>query len=125
MTKLLIFLSSDQTPTPTRFLKHCDESGLFQELAIENPFEQDFQKVTPGPGSSAKQPTQQEDEAESGAQGKSGVEGRTESATVTVSTSTLPISSATRLQNTVSTAIPVAPPANLVNPEKPVSIAIS
>lgn len=29
----------DQTPTPTRFLKNCEEVGLFNELA--NSFDQD------------------------------------------------------------------------------------
>ena len=29
---------SDQTPTPTRFLRNCEEAGLFQELEA-NPFE--------------------------------------------------------------------------------------
>jgi hypothetical protein len=35
----------DQTPTPTRFLRNCEEAGLFQELDT-NPFEQDFKSVT-------------------------------------------------------------------------------
>ena len=40
MVSLSLSLSlSDQTPTPTRFLRNCEESGLFQELA-DNPFEQ-------------------------------------------------------------------------------------
>ena len=30
---------ADQTPTPTRFLRNCEETGLFQELET-NPFEQ-------------------------------------------------------------------------------------
>lgn len=34
---------SDQTPTPTRFLKNCEEVGLFNELA--HSFEQEFRKV--------------------------------------------------------------------------------
>ncbi|XP_072106931.1 cyclic AMP-dependent transcription factor ATF-7-like isoform X3 [Mobula birostris] len=34
---------ADQTPTPTRFLKNCEEVGLFTELA--NPFEQEFKKA--------------------------------------------------------------------------------
>ncbi|XP_051933214.1 cyclic AMP-dependent transcription factor ATF-7b isoform X3 [Hippocampus zosterae] len=34
---------ADQTPTPTRFLKNCEEVGLFNDLA--NSFEQDFCKV--------------------------------------------------------------------------------
>uniref|UniRef100_A0A4W3I3H3 Cyclic AMP-dependent transcription factor ATF-7 n=1 Tax=Callorhinchus milii TaxID=7868 RepID=A0A4W3I3H3_CALMI len=34
---------ADQTPTPTRFLKNCEEVGLFNELA--NPFEQEFKKA--------------------------------------------------------------------------------
>ena len=32
-------LVTDQTPTPTRFLRNCEETGLFQELEA-NPFEQ-------------------------------------------------------------------------------------
>ncbi|XP_072349709.1 cyclic AMP-dependent transcription factor ATF-7-like [Scyliorhinus torazame] len=34
---------ADQTPTPTRFLKNCEEVGLFNELA--SPFEQEFKKA--------------------------------------------------------------------------------
>ncbi len=34
---------SDQTPTPTRFLKNCEEVGLFSELA--GSFEQDLRKT--------------------------------------------------------------------------------
>lgn len=33
----------DQTPTPTRFLKNCEEVGLFNELA--SSFEQEFPKA--------------------------------------------------------------------------------
>ncbi|KAM8856255.1 cyclic AMP-dependent transcription factor ATF-2 isoform 1-T2 [Spinachia spinachia] len=33
---------ADQTPTPTRFLKNCEEVGLFNELA--SPFDHDFKK---------------------------------------------------------------------------------
>lgn len=33
------FFLPDQTPTPTRFLKNCEEVGLFNELA--SSFEQD------------------------------------------------------------------------------------
>ncbi|KAL4655508.1 cyclic AMP-dependent transcription factor ATF-7-like [Arapaima gigas] len=33
---------ADQTPTPTRFLKNCEEVGLFNELA--SSFEQEFRK---------------------------------------------------------------------------------
>lgn len=36
-----LFLA-DQTPTPTRFLKNCEEVGLFNELA--SSFEQEFCK---------------------------------------------------------------------------------
>ena len=46
----------DQTPTPTRFLRTCEESGLFQELEEANPFEQDFKDATPTGSSPAKQP---------------------------------------------------------------------
>uniref|UniRef100_A0A8C7V5S1 Cyclic AMP-dependent transcription factor ATF-7 n=1 Tax=Oncorhynchus mykiss TaxID=8022 RepID=A0A8C7V5S1_ONCMY len=34
---------ADQTPTPTRFLKNCEEVGLFNELA--SSFEQEFRKA--------------------------------------------------------------------------------
>nr|XP_043880681.1 cyclic AMP-dependent transcription factor ATF-7b isoform X3 [Solea senegalensis] len=34
---------ADQTPTPTRFLKNCEEVGLFNELATS--FEQEFNKA--------------------------------------------------------------------------------
>ncbi|XP_056129757.1 cyclic AMP-dependent transcription factor ATF-7b isoform X1 [Lampris incognitus] len=34
---------ADQTPTPTRFLKNCEEVGLFSELA--NSLEQEFRKA--------------------------------------------------------------------------------
>lgn len=37
-------LISDQTPTPTRFLKNCEEVGLFNELA--SPFENEFKKAS-------------------------------------------------------------------------------
>uniref|UniRef100_A0A8C4Q8W8 C2H2-type domain-containing protein n=1 Tax=Eptatretus burgeri TaxID=7764 RepID=A0A8C4Q8W8_EPTBU len=34
---------ADQTPTPTRFLKSCEEVGLFNEL--DSPLEQDMKKL--------------------------------------------------------------------------------
>lgn len=34
---------SDQTPTPTRFLKNCEEVGLFSELDCS--FEHEFRKA--------------------------------------------------------------------------------
>ncbi|KAJ8359013.1 hypothetical protein SKAU_G00155380 [Synaphobranchus kaupii] len=36
-------MPDDQTPTPTRFLKNCEEVGLFSELA--SSFEQEFRKT--------------------------------------------------------------------------------
>uniref|UniRef100_A0A672QPA1 Uncharacterized protein n=1 Tax=Sinocyclocheilus grahami TaxID=75366 RepID=A0A672QPA1_SINGR len=47
--ELLLFMAlwatvADQTPTPTRFLKNCEEVGLFNELT--SPFEHDFKKAT-------------------------------------------------------------------------------
>lgn len=38
-------LTGDQTPTPTRFLKSCEELGLFQEFT-RNPFDEEFRKAT-------------------------------------------------------------------------------
>uniref|UniRef100_A0A8B9STG8 Cyclic AMP-dependent transcription factor ATF-7 n=1 Tax=Anas platyrhynchos TaxID=8839 RepID=A0A8B9STG8_ANAPL len=37
---------ADQTPTPTRFLKNCEEVGLFNELA--SSFEHEFKKASAG-----------------------------------------------------------------------------
>lgn len=42
-----LFCVSDQTPTPTKFLKNCEEIGLFQELN-KNPFEEAFKKAMDG-----------------------------------------------------------------------------
>lgn len=44
----------DQTPTPTKFLKNCEEIGLFQDLT-KNPFEEAFKKAseTGGPDGSS------------------------------------------------------------------------
>ncbi|XP_014670359.1 PREDICTED: cyclic AMP-dependent transcription factor ATF-7-like isoform X2 [Priapulus caudatus] len=36
---------ADQTPTPTRFLRNCEEVGLFQDLHSVNPFEESFKKA--------------------------------------------------------------------------------
>lgn len=36
---------ADQTPTPTRFIRNCEEVGLFQELQNVNPFDEGFKKA--------------------------------------------------------------------------------
>ncbi|CAH1979586.1 unnamed protein product [Acanthoscelides obtectus] len=36
---------ADQTPTPTRFIKNCEELGLFQDLQNVNPFDEVFKKA--------------------------------------------------------------------------------
>ncbi|TRZ00027.1 hypothetical protein DNTS_033578 [Danionella cerebrum] len=45
---------ADQTPTPTRFLKNCEEVGLFNELA--SSFEQEFRKAQDDEDKRAKNP---------------------------------------------------------------------
>lgn len=42
--KTNIFMA-DQTPTPTRFIRNCEEVGLFQDLQNVNPFEETFRKA--------------------------------------------------------------------------------
>ncbi|KAK9503954.1 hypothetical protein O3M35_010404 [Rhynocoris fuscipes] len=37
--------ASDQTPTPVRFIRQCEEIGLFQDLQNVNPFEETFRKA--------------------------------------------------------------------------------
>ncbi len=44
----------DQTPTPTRFLKNCEEVGLFNEL--DSSFEQEFPKAQEDEDKRAKNP---------------------------------------------------------------------
>lgn len=36
---------TDQTPTPTRFLRQCEEVGLFQEISL-NPFDEQFRRAS-------------------------------------------------------------------------------
>lgn len=44
---LIVDFSADQTPTPTKFLRNCEEIGLFSELTpSKNPFEDAFKKAT-------------------------------------------------------------------------------
>lgn len=43
MWLLFFWVFPDQTPTPTRFLKNCEEVGLFNELA--GSFDQEFGKT--------------------------------------------------------------------------------
>ena len=41
----------DQTPTPTKFLRNCEEIGLFNSADFKNPFDDAFSKaVTEGKG---------------------------------------------------------------------------
>lgn len=44
-----IMLAADQTPTPTRFIRSCEEVGLFQDLHNDNdndnPFEETFRRA--------------------------------------------------------------------------------
>ncbi|KAH3701091.1 cyclic AMP-dependent transcription factor ATF-2-like [Dreissena polymorpha] len=46
-------LFTDQTPTPTKFLKSCEEIGLFQDLVHKNPFEDSFKKAMGDHGDNA------------------------------------------------------------------------
>ncbi|KPI96449.1 Cyclic AMP-dependent transcription factor ATF-2 [Papilio xuthus] len=36
---------ADQTPTPTRFIRNCEEVGLFQDLQNVNPFDEGFKRA--------------------------------------------------------------------------------
>lgn len=37
----LYLLSTDQTPTPTRFLRNCEEVGLFSDLELDQTSEEE------------------------------------------------------------------------------------
>ena len=41
----MVIIFADQTPTPTRFIRNCEEVGLFQDLQNVNPFEETFRKA--------------------------------------------------------------------------------
>ncbi|XP_050293528.1 uncharacterized protein LOC126734064 [Anthonomus grandis grandis] len=43
---------SDQTPTPTRFIRNCEEVGLFQDLQNVNPFDESFKNAVENPAAS-------------------------------------------------------------------------
>jgi hypothetical protein len=38
-------ISADQTPTPTRLIKNCEEVGLFEDLQHVNPFDETFRNA--------------------------------------------------------------------------------
>lgn len=38
-------LSADQTPTPTRLIRNCEEVGLFDDLQHVNPFDETFRRA--------------------------------------------------------------------------------
>lgn len=42
---IFCFVTADQTPTPTRFIRNCEEVGLFQDLQNVNPFEETFRRA--------------------------------------------------------------------------------
>ncbi|XP_030368825.1 cyclic AMP-dependent transcription factor ATF-2 [Scaptodrosophila lebanonensis] len=45
--------ATDQTPTPTRLIKNCDEVGLFEDLRHVNPFDIGFQRAVEQNGASS------------------------------------------------------------------------
>lgn len=104
----------DQTPTPTRFLRNVEESGLFQELA-DNPFEQEFEKNKNG---GEKQPP-------TGVSTSSaGVESQTSSSkTQSTEPASASASTSTNISSVTITSIPMAPPPSVANPDKPVPMA--
>lgn len=38
-------MTADQTPTPTRLIRNCEEVGLFEDLQHVNPFEETFRRA--------------------------------------------------------------------------------
>lgn len=44
-TIFLCTFAADQTPTPTRLIRNCDEVGLFDDLQNMNPFEETFRRA--------------------------------------------------------------------------------
>lgn len=49
---VFIFVTADQTPTPTRLIRNCEEVGLFDDLQHVNPFEETFRRAISQTGSS-------------------------------------------------------------------------
>lgn len=94
----------DQTPTPTRFLKNCEEAGLFQELEA-SPFEQEFK--------SASQPAVKEESGPS----------KNVKAPRSISSEAMQKAMSNTQVTVGTTSIPVAPPPNTANPQKSVPMA--
>lgn len=106
----------DQTPTPTRFLRTCEESGLFQELEEANPFEQDFKDATTTTGSSSAKSALSVSHTSSAAS-------REKPPKVTEVIAQTVVEPLPRVSSVATATIPVAPPASLINPDKPVAMA--
>ncbi|XP_066249175.1 uncharacterized protein Atf-2 [Euwallacea similis] len=52
---------SDETPTPTRFIRNCEQVGLFQDLQNVNPFDEEFKKAIESPLSVCQLPKSSEE----------------------------------------------------------------
>ncbi|KAF7277899.1 hypothetical protein GWI33_009151 [Rhynchophorus ferrugineus] len=48
--------ATDETPTPTRLIRNCEEVGLFQDLQIVNPFDEIFKHAVENPSASSQVP---------------------------------------------------------------------
>lgn len=57
--KEIIQFTADQTPTPTRLIRNCDEVGLFEDLHLQhvNPFEETFRQAVESKHCSSITPT--------------------------------------------------------------------
>lgn len=53
---------TDETPTPTRLIRNCEEVGLFQDLQIVNPFDEVFKKAVENPSVSLQLPVASSDD---------------------------------------------------------------
>ncbi|XP_065883454.1 cyclic AMP-dependent transcription factor ATF-2-like isoform X2 [Dysidea avara] len=121
----------DQTPTPTRFLKNIEESGLFDELQT-NPFDQDFKQAAQAgkgknfpstpiriqlPGVTLTVPSSI---VASQLVNSHSLVSSQISQDSTISESSSQEDSSTEGSSQIPITIPVAPPANIANPDKEV-----
>lgn len=53
---------NDETPTPTRLIRNCEEVGLFQDLQNVNPFDEVFKKAIENPSINLQVPTNSSDD---------------------------------------------------------------
>jgi hypothetical protein len=110
----------DQTPTPTRFLKICDQEGLFDTLK-DNPFDHEFSKSVPSEAHDSVGGDQEQPQQVVAVNDVASSVAITNAAAFSIGSLTAPTPIISSPYAVAS--IPVAPPNSIENPKKMVPVA--